>query len=186
MNVAVFCGSSLGLNSAFQQTAQDLGAYFASQNIGLIYGGGKVGLMGVIADAVLRGGGKVTGVIPQALKDREIAHPDLTELHVVPNMHTRKAKMADLANAFVALPGGAGTLEEFFEVWTWAQLGYHSKPCALYNVAGYFDKLLEFTNHMVENGLLKPQYNTIIQVATESKELVDNLLSYKPPKQKWT
>lgn len=186
MNIAVFCGSSLGSNSLFREAAEDLGRCFASQNIGLIYGGGKVGLMGVISDAVLVNGGEVTGVIPQALKDREIAHPNLTQLYTVPDMHTRKAKMADLADAFIALPGGAGTLEEFFEVWTWAQLGYHDKPCGLFNVAGYFDKLLEFVEHMVANELLKPHYSTMIQVETESKSLVQALSSYEPPQQKWT
>lgn len=185
MKVAVFCGSSLGSGIVFQEAAETLGVHFASQQIELVYGGGKVGLMGVIADAVLAGGGNVTGVIPQALKDREIAHPKLTQLYVVPDMHTRKAKMADLADAFVALPGGAGTLEEFFEVWTWAQLGYHTKACALYNVAGYFDKLLEFTEHMVEKQFLKREYADMIQVATNPKQLVDGLKAYKAPKQKW-
>ena len=185
MNVALFCGSSLGSNPLFERSAENLAAYLASERIGLVYGGGKVGLMGVVADAALEAGGEVTGVIPQALQDREIAHSNLTCLHVVPDMHTRKAKMAELADAFVAIPGGAGTLEEFFEVWTWAQLGYHTKPCALYNVGGYFDKLLGFIDHMVENGLLKPGYRKMIQVGTEPNRLVTKLNDYRPPQQKW-
>ena len=142
--------------------------------------------MGVIADATLGAGGKVTGVIPQALQDREIAHPNLTQLHVVPNMHTRKAKMAELADAFIAMPGGAGTLEEFFEVWTWGQLGYHTKPCGLYNVGGYFDQLLGFIEHMVESALLKSLYSEMIQVEAEPRPLINALVNYQPPKQKWT
>ena len=185
MRIAVFCGSSLGSNPLFEQSAEELAKFLASRDIELVYGGGKVGLMGVIADAALGVGGKVTGVIPQALQDREIAHPSLTCLHVVPDMHTRKAKMAELADAFVAMPGGAGTLEEFFEVWTWAQLGYHTKPCALYNVDGYFDKLLGFVDHMVENALLKPQYRTMIRVEADPRKLVDTLANYQPPEQKW-
>ena len=186
MRIAVFCGSSLGSNGLFKQSAETLGTYLASKEIGLVYGGGKVGLMGAVADAALGAGGEVIGVIPQALQDKEIAHPNLTHLHVVPDMHTRKATMAELADAFVAMPGGAGTLEEFFEVWTWAQLGYHTKPCALYNVGGYFDKLLGFIDHMVENALLKPQYREMIQVEAEPRTLVDALSNYQPPEQKWT
>lgn len=186
MKIAVFCGSSLSSNGLFKQAAEDLGTYFASKRIELVYGGGKVGLMGVIADAVLQAGGCVTGVIPEALKEKEIAHPELTNLHVVPDMHSRKAKMVELADAFIAMPGGAGTLEEFFEVWTWAQLGYHTKPCALYNAGGYFDKLLAFIDHMVESSLLKLDYKDMIQVETTPSKLIDAILTYQPPQTKWT
>lgn len=186
MNITVFCGSSLGSNETFKQAAQHLGQHLASENIGLVYGGGKVGLMGVIADAVLSAGGSVIGVMPRALVEREIAHAHLTQLHIVDDMHTRKAKMAELADAFVALPGGAGTLEEFFEVWTWAQLGYHEKPCALYNIDHYFDKLLEFIDQMTQNHFLKSEYQEMIQVETKPDLLIKKLRNYKAPEKKWS
>lgn len=186
MNIAIFCGSSLGSNPQFEKAAKDLGQYLACEKVGIVYGGGKVGLMGVIADAALTAGGSVTGVIPQALKEREIAHPNLTALHTVSDMHTRKAKMAELADAFVALPGGAGTLEEFFEVWTWAQLGYHQKPCALYNADGYFSTLLEFIEEMTQSQFLKPAYKEMIQLADTPGSLLKSLRQYEAPRQKWT
>ena len=186
MKITVFCGSSLGSNGQFKQAAKSLGNYLASKKIDLVYGGGKVGLMGTIADAVLHAGGNVTGIIPIGLKEKEIEHTELTQLHVVPDMHARKAMMADLADAFIAMPGGSGTLEEFFEVWTWAQLGYHSKPCALYNVEGYFDKLIDFMDHMVANSLLKSHHRNMIQIETKPSSLVEAIRSYKAPQQKWT
>ena len=183
--MAIFCGSSLGSSDQFEKAAIDLGHYLASEGVGLVYGGGKVGLMGVIADAALSAGGSIIGVIPQSLKEREIAHPNLTQLYVVADMHMRKAKMTELADAFIALPGGAGTLEEFFEVWTWAQLGYHQKPCALYNAEGYFDKLLEFIEEMTQSKFLKPEYKEMIQIAKTPDSLLQKLQQYEAPKQKW-
>lgn len=183
--IAVFCGSSSGSSSTFTKAAQDFGVEVAQQGIGLVCGGGKVGLMGTVADAALEAGGEVIGVIPRALVDRELAHPHLHHLHITKDMHERKAKMADLAAGFVALPGGAGTLEELFEVWTWEQLGYHAKPCGIYNVAGYFDKLLEFINHMVATEFLKTEYAEMLQVAETSSALIAKLRDYKPLPQKW-
>ena len=138
-SIAVFCGSAVGTDTIFLDTARHVGQTLAQQGKTLVYGGGRSGLMGVIADSALQAGGRVIGVIPHALVDRELAHPDLTELHVVKNMHERKTKMSELSDAFIALPGGAGTLEEIFEQWTWAQLGIHLKPCAFLNVDGFYD-----------------------------------------------
>src|SRR5579871_639763 len=142
--VCVFCGSSSGLRSSYAEAARRLGWTLAGHKVGLVYGGGKVGLMGTVADAVLERGGEAIGVIPQPLVAREIAHPGLTELRIVSSMHERKALMADLSDAFIALPGGYGTLEEFAEALTWSQLGIHKKPCGLLNVAGYYDNLIAF------------------------------------------
>lgn len=155
-SICVFCGSSKGNKTVYQSAAIELAELLVEKNTTLVYGGGHVGLMGVLADAVLERGGKVIGVIPQALADKEVAHESLTELHVVGSMHERKALMAELSDGFIAMPGGIGTLEEIIEVFTWTQLGIHSKACGLLNVNGYYNKLYDFLQHMVEQEFLKP------------------------------
>jgi uncharacterized protein (TIGR00730 family) len=154
VRLCVYCGSSKGRGSQFQEAAAAFGERLADADIALVYGGGHIGLMGVLADAVLARGGTAIGVIPQALVDRELAHQGLTELHIVASMHERKARMAELSDGFAALPGGAGTLDEMFEQWTWAQLGIHAKPCGFLNVAGYFDPLRAMIDRMVAEGFL--------------------------------
>lgn len=185
MKIAVFCGSSTGNNPEYVEAAKRLGEYFAEHSIDLVYGGGKVGLMGAIADATLAHGGKVYGVIPKHLKEREIAHQGLTELTVVADMHERKAKMAQMADAFVALPGGAGTLEEIFEVWTWAQLGHHQKPCAFYNVNGFYDLLKDMIINMCQSGFLKPHYADMLIHTDEPESLITSINTYQAPQKKW-
>lgn len=186
MKIAVFCGSSTGNDSIYVNEAEKLGEFFAINDIDLVYGGGKVGLMGTIANAVLANGGKVYGVIPEYLQEKEIAHTDLTELFVVTDMHERKAKMASMADAFVALPGGAGTLEEIFEAWTWAQLGHHSKPCALYNSNGFYQHLLAMITNMTTSGFLHAKYAEMLILADNPKELLYRIEAYQPPEKKWT
>ncbi|MEP1584835.1 MAG: TIGR00730 family Rossman fold protein [Marinobacter sp.] len=186
MKIAVFCGPSRGNDVGFAEAAEVFGQYMASQGMDLVFGGGKVGLMGVVADAVLAGGGQVYGVIPESLRDRELAHQGLTRLDVVGSMHERKALMADMADAFVALPGGPGTMDEIFEAWTWGQLGYHSKPCAFYNVDGYYDDLLAFIRKMSGAGFLKPEYAEMVIVADQPVDLVTALKNYQPPSRKWS
>jgi uncharacterized protein (TIGR00730 family) len=171
----VFCGSSSGNRASYAAAAGELGKLLAGRNIGLVYGGGSVGLMGILADATLAAGGKVIGVIPQSLADREVAHRGLSELRVVESMHERKAVMADLADAFIAMPGGFGTLDEFFEILTWAQLGIHAKPCGLLNVESYFNALLAFLDHSVDERLLKPTHRKLILVDTDPRELLARL-----------
>ncbi len=166
-SLCVYCGSSSGSEPAYAAAARELGQLLAVQQIELIYGGGRVGLMGTLADAVLDAGGRVQGVIPQSLADREVAHHGLTQLHVVETMHQRKALMAELSDGFLALPGGLGTFEELFEIWTWAQLGMHTKPIGLLNVAGYFDLLLQFLDHAVSQQLLKPVHRAVLNVSTD-------------------
>jgi uncharacterized protein (TIGR00730 family) len=163
LSVAVYCGSRFGDRPAYTAAARSLGRLLAGRGACLVYGGGRVGLMGAVADAALAAGGKVVGVIPQALMDREVGHAGLTELHVVQTMHERKQLMAERADAFVALPGGIGTLEEIYEVWSWQQLGYHDKPVALLNVDGYYDALLEFMRASHERGFVSsPQYHALL------------------------
>ena len=185
MKIAVFCGSSRGNDDGFAQAARKFGRYTASQGIDLVFGGGKVGLMGVIADAVLEDGGKAYGVIPESLRDRELAHNGLTRLDVVGSMHERKALMADMADAFVALPGGPGTMDEIFEAWTWAQLGYHHKPCALLNVNGYYDELIAFFKTMAGSGFLKAEYADMVIVEESAEALIAALHNYQPRASKW-
>ena len=151
-SVCVFCGSSMGRRPEYRSGAEAIGRAIARSGRTLVYGGAKVGLMGVVADGALSEGGRVIGVLPEALASKELAHEGLAELHIVGSMHERKAKMADFSEGFVALPGGAGTLEEIFEVWTWGQLGYHRKPCGFFNIAGYYDRLLDFLDSMVTEG----------------------------------
>ena len=163
LSVAVYCGSRLGDLPAYAQVAGNLGSLIARGGGSVVYGGGRVGLMGVVADAALAAGGRVIGVIPQALMDLEVGHSGLTELHVVQTMHERKQLMAERADAFIALPGGIGTLEEIYEVWSWQQLGYHDKPVALLNVAGYYDALLEFMRVSFERGFVSShQYHALL------------------------
>ncbi len=182
----MFCGSSPGTEPAYEEAARALGRTLANKSITLVYGGGHVGLMGVIADAVLGAGGEVVGVIPRALLEREIAHTGLADLRVVDSMHQRKALMSDLAEGFVALPGGTGTLEEFFEVLTWAQLGEHRKPCALLNADGYYDPLLTVFDHMVARGFLSEERRKMVLVDTEPQPLLDTMRRYRPPEvSKW-
>jgi uncharacterized protein (TIGR00730 family) len=161
--IAVYCGSRFGDSPAFERAARAIGAAIGEAGDTLVYGGGRVGLMGALADATLAARGHVVGVIPQALMDREVGHPGLTELHVVQTMHERKQRMAERADAFVALPGGIGTLEELYEMWSWQQLGYHDKPVALLNVEGYYDALLDFTRVSFERGFVsKAQFDALL------------------------
>jgi uncharacterized protein (TIGR00730 family) len=179
--VCVFCGSSIGNQRAYGEAAEALGAVLAERGIGLVYGGGNVGLMGVIADAVMANGGQVIGVIPQSLADREIAHSGITELRVVDSMHTRKAMLAELADAFIAMPGGVGTFEEFFEVVTWTQLGLHRKPCGLLNVNGFYAPLVVFIDQAVTEGFIKPVHRAAIVVDSDPVRLLDTLGTIKLP-----
>lgn len=186
MKIAIFCGSSSGENPEFIEATKELGCFLANNGIDLVYGGAKVGLMGAIADSFLENGRKVYGVIPEHLQEKEIAHQNITELKIVADMHERKAAMAQMADAFVALPGGAGTLEEIFEVWTWAQIGYHSKPCAFYNINGYYNPLIDMISKMTAEGFLKEQYAEMLIHADQPSSLLSYIKSYKAPKQKWT
>jgi uncharacterized protein (TIGR00730 family) len=173
--LAVYCGSSMGTDPAFAETARALGREMAARDIALVYGGGRLGLMGVVADAVLGAGGKAYGVIPQALIDLEVAHTGLTELHIVANMHERKAMMTDLTDAFVAIPGGIGTLDELFEAWTWNALGYHAKPFALLNVHGFWDSMIGFLDHVTMSGFMSPARRAQLLVADEIGTAIDML-----------
>jgi uncharacterized protein (TIGR00730 family) len=184
--VCVFCGSSAGDDPVFAEAAVSLGASMVERGYGLVYGGASVGLMGTVADTVLQRGGDVVGVIPAALAAKEIAHQGLTELLVVDSMHARKAAMAERADAFVALPGGMGTLEEVFEVLTWAQLGIHAKPCGLLDVGGYFDALLHFLDNAVSHRFLRPQHREMLIVASQADDLLDRFERYRPVEvRKW-
>jgi uncharacterized protein (TIGR00730 family) len=179
-HICVFCGSSPGARPSYADAARRLGQTLAASGIGLVYGGAHVGLMGMVADAVMSGGGSVIGVIPHALEEREIAHTGITELRVVGSMHERKATMADLADAFIALPGGMGTMEELFEVLTWAQLGMHGKPCGLLDVEGFFDSLRGFLDHMVRERFLHPAYRDMVLVDTDPARLLSAFDAYRP------
>ena len=179
--ICVYCGSSVGNQPVYREAALAMGAVLASRKIGLVYGGGNVGLMGVIADAVLAGGGEVIGVIPQSLADREIAHSGVTDLRIVDSMHTRKALMADLSDAFIAMPGGFGTFEEIFEAVTWTQLGVHRKPCGLLNVGGFYTPLALFIDQAVSEGFIKPVHRESIVVDDSPERLVTALAAVKLP-----
>ncbi len=185
MKIAVYCGSSEGKNEIYKKEAIKLGEYFGKNKIELVYGGGGVGLMGSIADAVLKNEGYVYGVIPKHLKVKEVAHSKLQELHVVDDMHQRKDMMMKRADAFVAMPGGAGTLEEIFEVWTWMQIGYHKKPCAFYNVNGFYDKLFDFISHVVDEGFLKKDYLDGLIVENDPQKLLYALKNSNVPSPKF-
>src|SRR5262245_25166996 len=175
--VGVFCGSEVGSRPGYADAARQLGKALVGRGMGLVFGAGHVGLMGVLADAVLRGGGEAVGVIPQALVDKELAHRGLTELRVVATMHQRKALMADLSDAFAALPGGYGTADEFFEILTWAQLGLHSKPIGLLNTDRFFDPLLAWIDHTIREGFLKPRHRDLLKVMNTPEELIERLIS---------
>jgi uncharacterized protein (TIGR00730 family) len=184
--VCVFCGSNTGKDPVYRKAAEALGKTLVRRELQLVYGGGSVGLMGVLADTVLEAGGSVTGIIPRALERREVAHAGLTTMHVVDDMHTRKAKMEELADAFIALPGGYGTLEELFEVVTWAQLGLHKKPVGMLNPAGYFDGLLGCIDSAVVEGFIKPEHRRLLVVGAEPDALLDALERHQPPDvEKW-
>ena len=178
--VCVFCGSSTGTRPEYARAAREVGELLAKESIGLVYGGGRTGLMGEVADAALAAGGVVIGIIPEHLAEREVAHAGLSDLRIVATMHERKAQMADLADAFVGLPGGLGTLEEFFEVTTWSQLGIHAKPTALLNVAGYYDALDAFLRHAEKEGFLRTQDRALITVASDPRQLLLDLKSVRP------
>jgi uncharacterized protein (TIGR00730 family) len=180
-SVCVFCGGNPGRNPAYLAAARSVGVELATNGLALVYGGAQVGLMGAVADAALAHGGEVFGVIPEFIGAREIAHLGVTKLEVVASMHERKAKMAERADAFVALPGGFGTLDELFEILTWSQLGLHRKPCAVLNVAGYFDGLLAFLDRAVDEQLLRPEYRAMLLVESDPARLVEGLRAHRPP-----
>jgi uncharacterized protein (TIGR00730 family) len=179
--LCVFCGSNVGTRAAYREAARALGCEMARRGIGLVYGGGKVGLMGVIADAVLEAGGEAIGVIPDHLIAKEVEHRGLTELRVVGTMHERKALMADLSEGFIALPGGYGTYDEFCEVVTWAQLGLHQKPLGLLNVAGFFDPLLAMFDHATQEGFIRPDHRAMLRVSSDAPLLLDEMETYRAP-----
>ena len=187
MRICVFCGSSVGARPAYAAAAKELGELMAKRSIGLVFGGGCIGLMGTIADAVLNNGGEAIGVIPDGLMQREIGHRGVTRLHVVETMHQRKALMADLSDAFIAMPGGYGTLEEFAEIVTWSQLGIQIKPCALLNIEGYWDGLLSFVDHAVNEDFVRRENRDLIVVGATPEEVLDRIQSWKPPAhvEKW-
>jgi uncharacterized protein (TIGR00730 family) len=179
--VCVYCGSREGSRPAYAQAARQMGAELARRGVGLVYGGGRIGLMGILADAVLAQGGRVTGVIPRALVSKEVAHLELKDLRIVGSMHERKSLMAELADAFIALPGGFGTLEEMFEVLTWAQLRFHQKPCGLLNVEGFYDPLLSFLDHATAEDFIRARLRASVLVETDPARLLDLLAQPNPP-----
>lgn len=179
--ICVYCGSSTGKHAVYRYAARQLAEDLVSREIGLVYGGASIGIMGAIADQVLALGGRVTGVIPQALSHQEVVHPNLTELHITRTMHERKMLMAELADGFIALPGGIGTLEELFEIWTWAQLGFHNKPIGLLNVAGYYDDLLKFLTHMHQEQFFKSRHRELLLVENSSSDLLARFSDYQLP-----
>ena len=184
--ICVFAGSSSGARDEYAAAAKELGRALARAQLGVVYGGARVGLMGALADAALSGGGHVIGVIPEALVAKEVAHRALSELRVVKSMHERKAMMADLADGFVALPGGWGTVEEFFEILTWGQLGFHRKPCGLLNIHGYFDHLLSFVDHGFDEGFVRREQRSMVLVSESPNELLEAMADYKAPVvEKW-
>lgn len=184
--LCVYCGSSTGNRSEYAQAARELARAMVSRDTGLVYGGASIGVMGVLADAVIKEGGEVIGIIPRGLLAKEVAHTGITELREVDSMHERKAMMAELSDGFIALPGGLGTIEEFFEIWTWAQLGMHRKPCGLLNAGRYFDKLIAFIDHAVSEQFIKEEYRSMVFVERESDILLQKFASYKAPEvAKW-
>ena len=186
--ICVFCGSGKGNSPEYLEAAGHLGKLLAEKNIGLVYGGARVGLMGEVARNVLLNGGEVTGIIPKYLAEKEVANTDLTDLRIVGSMHERKAMMAELSDAFIALPGGLGTIEEFFEILTWAQLGMHTKPSGLLNINGYYDKLIAFVDHMVIQEFVRPENRSMILIDENPEALLDKFIHYEAPfvdKAKW-
>jgi len=184
--ICVYCGSSPGKNPAYSQAAVKLALALSERNIGLVYGGGAIGVMGTVADAMLAAGGEVIGVIPKALAIKEVAHDHLSEMHVVASMHERKALMAEFADGFIALPGGWGTLEELFEMLTWAQLGFHDKPCGLLNIEGYYDGLIEFLENSFAQQFVNELYRPLLMKDLEPATLLEQFATYRAPKvRKW-
>lgn len=184
-SIAIFCGSTLGSDAIFAETAHKTGQLIAEQGKTLVYGGGRSGLMGIVADSALNAGGQVIGVIPQGLVDRELAHPHLTELHIVKNMHERKTMMADLSDGFIALPGGAGTIEEIFEQWTWAQLGIHLKPCAFLNVEGFYNHLLQFIQLTTDKEFTRSRFTDALIHSDSIESILNTFESFQAPEPKW-
>lgn len=180
-SVCVFCGSNPGADAVYKKAAEAMGAELARRGLRLVYGGGRTGLMGALADAMIAAKAEVIGVIPHDLMRREVGHTGINDLRVVNSMHERKAMMAQLADAFVALPGGLGTLEELFEVWTWAQLGIHKKPVALLNVAGYYDPMIQFIEHAVAKEFVPQDHRDVLLVGDTPAKLLDDLANYQPP-----
>lgn len=180
-SICVYCGSSSGRSEIYAAGARQLAEALVERDLRLVYGGAGIGVMGIVADRVLQLGGQVVGVIPQALATKEVAHPGLTELHVTASMHERKMRMAELADGFIALPGGIGTLEELFEIWTWAQLGFHDKPCGVLNTGGYYDALIRFLDHVAAEQFVKPQQRAMLLVESEPAALLDRYAGYRPP-----
>lgn len=185
-SVTVFCGSSSGFRPEYEEAARELARHLISRQVQLVYGGGRVGLMGIIADEVMKNGGKVIGIIPESLDKKEVAHRGITELRIVSSMHERKAMMAELADGFIAMPGGIGTFEEFFEILTWAQLGFHEKPCGLLNVANYYDGLLSLCDNAVHEGFLRAEHRRLIIDETDSISLLERMNRFRPAHlEKW-
>ncbi|MDD1618496.1 MAG: hypothetical protein CG438_582 [Methylococcaceae bacterium NSP1-1] len=180
-SICVYCGSSPGRIEAYGSAGCALAKSLVSRNIRLVYGGAGIGIMGMVADQVLKLGGQAIGVIPKALAHKEVAHKNLTELHVTQSMHERKMLMAELSDGFIALPGGIGTLEELFEIWTWAQLGFHNKPCGLLNVEGYYDSLIGFLDHVLAEQFVKKDHHAMLIVETNPDALLDHYINYQPP-----
>lgn len=184
--ICVFCGSNSGLDPIYLETAETVGEFLAANNIELVYGGGRVGLMGKIADTVLARGGTVIGVIPESLAIKEVAHQNTTVLHVVDSMHERKALMAEYADGFIAMPGGFGTFEEFCEIVTWAQLGIHQKPCALLNVAGFYDNLIAMFDYSASQNFIRGEHRKLVLVGDNIENLFELMKNYRPPAiEKW-
>ncbi|HEY8034575.1 MAG TPA: TIGR00730 family Rossman fold protein [Methylobacter sp.] len=179
-SICIYCGSSPGRLDAYASAAFSLAESLVSRNIRLVYGGASIGIMGMVADRVLELGGQAVGVIPKALAHKEVAHQHLTELHVTQSMHERKMQMAELSDGFIALPGGIGTLEELFEIWTWAQLGFHDKPCGLLNVEGYYDSLIKFLDHVRAEQFVKKHHHAMLIVETNPDVLLDRYVNYQP------
>ena len=177
--LAIYCGSALPANPTYVEAARHVGRTLAGRGIGVVYGGGRLGLMGAVADAALEAGGEVIGVIPEALVRAEVAHNGCTELHVVQTMHQRKALFTDLSDGFVTLPGGVGTMDELWEAISWAQLGYHAKPVGLLNVAGFYDQLVAFNQHMIDSGFIRPQHASILLHADAIEPLLDKMAAYE-------
>ena len=184
--LCVYCGSSAGARPEYAEFAKKVGQELAERGVGLVYGGGRVGLMGILADSALAAGGEVIGVIPQLLQEKEVGHSSLSALHVVETMHQRKALMADLSDGFIALPGGIGTLEELFETFTWLQLGFHEKPVGLLNAAGFYDGLIDFIKHLPDEGFLRPEHERCLLIDDSLSSLMDRMETFAPPhSSKW-
>lgn len=183
-SICVYCGSSSGRLEAYTSAAVSLAESLVKRNIKLVYGGASIGIMGMVADQVLKLGGHAIGVVPKALAHKEIAHAHLTELHLTESMHERKMLMAELSDGFIALPGGIGTLEELFEIWTWAQLGFHNKPCGLLNIEAYYDSLIQFLDHVVAEQFAKEHHRAMLMVETNPDALIERYINYQPPAMK--